>query len=298
MKGIILAGGSGSRLYPLTTSVSKQILPVYDKPMIYYPLSVLMAAGITKILVISSPRDLPSFKGLLNDGSHLGISISYAEQPRPEGLAQAFIIGEDFIDGDEVCLVLGDNIFYGYRLTYLLKQASVLKDGGIVFGYQVKDPERYGVVDFDADGTVLGIEEKPKNPKSNYAVTGLYFYDNTVVEKAKSLKPSNRQELEITDINKLYLAERKLKVELLGKGMAWLDTGQHDALLQASNFIASIEKRQGIKVACLEEIAYRQGLISEKQLVNLAAPLIKTQYGAYLMNLLDKKACYVNHECY
>lgn len=298
MKGIILAGGSGTRLYPLTTSVSKQILPVYDKPMIYYPLSVLMSAGITKILVISSPRDLPSFKGLLSDGSHLGISISYAEQPKPEGLAQAFIIGEDFIGEDEVCLVLGDNIFYGYRLTYLLKQASVLKDGGIVFGYQVKDPERYGVVDFDAAGTVIGIEEKPKNPKSDYAVTGLYFYDNTVVEKAKSLKPSSRQELEITDINKLYLSERKLKVELLGKGMAWLDTGQHDALLQASNFIASIEKRQGIKVACLEEIAYREGLISEKQLVNLAAPLIKTQYGAYLMNLVDKKACYVNHECY
>ena len=298
MKGIILAGGSGTRLYPLTTSVSKQILPVYDKPMIYYPLSVLMSAGITKILIISTPRDLPSFKELLGDGSHLGISISYAEQPKPEGLAQAFIIGEEFIDRDPVCLVLGDNIFYGYRLTYLLKQASVLKDGGIIFGYQVKDPERYGVVDFDHNGTVIDIEEKPKKPKSNYAVTGLYFYDNTVIEKAKSLKPSYREELEITDINRLYLAEGKLKVELLGKGMAWLDTGQHDSLLQASNFIASIENRQGIKVACLEEIAYRQGLINEKQLVNLAAPLIKTQYGAYLMNLLDKKACYINHECY
>lgn len=282
----------------MTTSVSKQILPVYDKPMIYYPLSVLMDAGITKILVISSPRDLPCFKGLLGDGSHLGISISYAEQPRPEGLAQAFIIGEDFIGKDEVCLVLGDNIFYGYRLTYLLKQASVLKDGGIIFGYRVKDPERFGVVDFDKDGVVMNIEEKPKNPKSNYAVTGLYFYDNSVVEKAKLLKPSKRQELEITDINKLYLSEGKLKVELLGKGMAWLDTGQHDALLKASNFIASIEKRQGIKVACLEEIAYRQGLINDRQLLNLAAPLIKTQYGAYLMNLLDKNSCYVNHEYY
>ena len=298
MKGIILAGGSGTRLYPLTTSVSKQILPVYDKPMIYYPLSVLMSAGITKILIISTPRDLPSFKELLGDGSHLGISISYAEQPKPEGLAQAFIIGEEFIDRDPVCLVLGVNIFYGYRLTYLLKQASVLKNGGIIFGYQVKDPERYGVVDFDHNGTVIDVEEKPKKPKSNYAVTGLYFYDNTVIEKAKSLKPSYREELEITDINRLYLAEGKLKVELLGKGMAWLDTGQHDSLLQASNFIASIENRQGIKVACLEEIAYRQGLINEKQLVNLAAPLIKTQYGAYLMNLLDKKACYINHECY
>ena len=298
MKGIILAGGSGTRLYPLTTSVSKQILPVYDKPMIYYPLSVLMAAGITKILIISTPRDLPAFKELLGDGSHLGISIDYAGQPKPEGLAQAFTIGEEFIGDDSVCLVLGDNIFYGYRLTYLLKQASVLKDGGIIFGYQVRDPERYGVVDFDADGTVMDIEEKPEKPKSNYAVTGLYFYDNSVIKKAKSLKPSSRQELEITDINKLYLAERKLKVELLGKGMAWLDTGQHDALLQASNFIASIEKRQGIKVACLEEIAFREGLINEKQLINLAAPLLKTQYGAYLMNLLDKKACYVNHECY
>lgn len=298
MKGIILAGGSGTRLYPLTTSVSKQILPVYDKPMIYYPLSVLMAAGITKILIISTPRDLPAFKELLGDGSHLGISIDYAGQPKPEGLAQAFMIGEEFIGDDSVCLVLGDNIFYGYRLTYLLKQASVLKDGGIIFGYQVRDPERYGVVDFDADGTVMDIEEKPEKPKSNYAVTGLYFYDNSVIKKAKSLKPSSRQELEITDINKLYLAERKLKVELLGKGMAWLDTGQHDALLQASNFIASIEKRQGIKVACLEEIAFREGLINEKQLINLAAPLLKTQYGAYLMNLLDKKACYVNHECY
>ncbi len=298
MKGIILAGGSGTRLYPLTTSISKQILPVYDKPMIYYPLSVLMAAGITKILIISSPRDLPSFKGLLGDGGHLGISITYAEQPKPEGLAQAFIIGEEFIGEDNVSLILGDNIFYGYRLPYLVKQASVLKEGGIVFGYRVKDPERYGVIDFDAAGRVTGIEEKPQKPKSSYAVTGLYFYDNTVIEKAKSLTPSNRQELEITDINKLYLSEGKLKVELLGKGMAWLDTGQHDALLQASNFIASIEKRQGIKVACLEEIAYREGLIDERQLADLAAPLLKTQYGKYLMHLLDKKASFVNHECY
>ncbi|MDN5211690.1 glucose-1-phosphate thymidylyltransferase RfbA [Fulvivirgaceae bacterium BMA12] len=298
MKGIILAGGSGTRLYPLTTSISKQILPVYDKPMIYYPLSVLMAAGITKILIISTPRDLPSFKGLLGDGCHLGISITYAEQPKPEGLAQAFIIGEEFIGEDNVSLILGDNIFYGYRLPYLVKQASVLKEGGIVFGYSVKDPERYGVIDFDTAGRVTGIEEKPQKPKSSYAVTGLYFYDNTVIEKAKSLTPSKRQELEITDINKLYLSEGKLKVELLGKGMAWLDTGQHDALLQASNFIASIEKRQGIKVACLEEIAYREGLIDERQLADLAAPLLKTQYGKYLMHLLDKKASFVNHECY
>ncbi len=298
MKGIILAGGSGTRLYPLTTSVSKQILPIYDKPMIYYPLSVLMTAGITKILIISTPRDLPAFKELLGDGHHLGISISYEVQHKPEGLAQAFIIGEKFIGNDSVSLVLGDNIFYGYRLPYIVKQASVVNDGGIVFGYYVNDPERYGVVDFDKNGLVKGIEEKPKKPKSNFAVTGLYFYDNSVIEKAKSLKPSAREELEITDINKLYLAEGKLKVELLGRGMAWLDTGEHDALLQASNFIASVEKRQGLKVACLEEIAFREGLIDEKQLTVLAAPMIKTQYGAYLMNLLDKKASYVNHECY
>ncbi len=298
MKGIILAGGSGTRLYPLTTSVSKQILPIYDKPMIYYPLSVLMTAGITKILIISTPRDLPAFKELLGNGQHLGISISYEVQHKPEGLAQAFIIGEKFIGDDSVSLVLGDNIFYGYRLPYIVKQASVVNDGGIVFGYYVNDPERYGVIDFDNNGMVKGIEEKPKKPKSNYAVTGLYFYDNSVIQKAKSLKPSARQELEITDINKLYLQEGKLKVELLGRGMAWLDTGEHDALLQASNFIASVEKRQGLKVACLEEIAFREGLIDEKQLTVLAAPMIKTQYGAYLMNLLDKKASYVNHECY
>ncbi len=288
MKGIILAGGSGTRLYPLTKSVSKQILPIYDKPMIYYPLSVLLLANITEILIISTPRDIIVFEDLLGNGSSLGISISYKVQPSPDGLAQAFILGEEFIGNDNVCLVLGDNIFYGYGLPKILEKAALLKSGATVFGYYVNDPERYGVVEFDEDRKVIGLEEKPANPKSNYAVTGLYFYDSTVVSKAKSLKPSERGELEITDLNKLYLIEGGLNTELLGRGMAWLDTGTHDSLIQASNFIASIEQRQGLKVACLEEIVFRKGYISEKQLKHLAESLKKNQYGQYLLKLLDK----------
>ncbi|HSO85721.1 MAG TPA: glucose-1-phosphate thymidylyltransferase RfbA [Draconibacterium sp.] len=289
MKGIILAGGSGTRLYPITRSVSKQIIPVYDKPMIYYPLSVLMLAGIKEILLISTPADIGLYENLLGDGSQLGISISYKIQPSPDGLAQAFILGEEFIGDDNVCLILGDNIFYGYGFRGILEDAATLKDGSIVFGYYVNDPERYGVVEFDPTGKVLSIEEKPENPKSNYAVTGLYFYSNDVVEKAKNLKPSKRGELEITDLNRLYLNENRLNVKLLGRGFAWLDTGTHDSLLQASNFIATIEQRQGLKVSCIEEIAYKKGFITKEQLLELAQPLSKNQYGQYLIHLAEKQ---------
>jgi glucose-1-phosphate thymidylyltransferase len=288
MKGIILAGGSGTRLYPITKGVSKQLLPVYDKPMVYYPLSVFMLAGIREILLISTPQDLPFFERLLGDGKDLGISITYKEQPSPDGLAQAFTLGADFIGKDSVCLVLGDNIFYGHHLSAILQESAKLKQGAHVFGYYVSDPERYGVVEFDATGNVLSLEEKPKTPKSNYAVTGLYFYDNTVVAKAKSLQPSARGELEITDLNMLYLQENTLQVKLLGRGMAWLDTGTHHSLLQASNFIEAVEERQGLKVACLEEIAYQKGYITASQVEALAKPLLKNNYGQYLMKVLKQ----------
>ena len=289
MKGIILAGGAGTRLYPITQSISKQIIPVYDKPMIYYPLSVLMLAGIREILIISTPEDISLYENLLGDGKQLGLHISYKIQPSPDGLAQAFILGEEFIGDDNVCMILGDNIFYGYNFRSILEDAATLEEGAIVFGYYVNDPERYGVVDFDQDGKVISIEEKPKQPKSNYAVTGLYFYANDVVEKAKKLKPSARGELEITDLNRIYLEEKRLNVKLLGRGFAWLDTGTHDSLLQASNFIATIEQRQGLKVSCIEEIAYKKGFISKEQLIELAKPLSKNQYGEYLKQLAEKQ---------
>jgi glucose-1-phosphate thymidylyltransferase len=288
MKGIVLAGGSGTRLYPITKSISKQIIPVYDKPMIYYPISILLLAGIKEILIISTPQDIHLYQNLLGDGSSLGIRFEYAIQPSPDGLAQAFLIGEEFIGDDSVCMVLGDNIFYGYNLSNMLKQAASLQDGAIVFGYYVNDPERYGVAEFDENGKVLSIEEKPANPKSNYAVTGLYFYSNDVIKKAKSLKPSARGELEITDLNKLYLAEGRLNVQLMGRGVARLDTGTHDSLLEASNFIATIQNRQGLQVACLEEIAYNYGYINREQLLKLAEPLKKNFYGQYLIKIADE----------
>lgn len=289
MKGIILAGGSGTRLYPITISISKQIVPIYDKPMIYYPLSVLMMAGIREILIISTPKDIVLYENLFQNGSHLGLNIQYAIQPSPDGLAQAFIIGEEFIGNDTVCMILGDNIFYGYGLRQMMKEAAQLKEGALVFGYYVKDPERYGVAEFDENGTVVSIEEKPKQPKSNFAITGLYFYDKTVAAKAKALKPSARGELEITDLNKIYLAENKLNVRLLSRGMAWLDTGTHETLLMASNFIATIEQRQGLKVACIEEIAYREGFISKEQLYNLAQLYKNNPYGEYLLDIVKDK---------
>lgn len=288
MKGIVLAGGSGTRLYPITRVVSKQLLPVHDKPMVYYPLSVLMLAGIREILIISTPEDMPRFRALLGDGSALGLRLAYAEQPRPEGLAQAFVIGRDFVAGEPVALVLGDNIFHGMGLTGILRRAGALTEGGLIFGYLVKDPERYGVVEFDASGQVLSIEEKPKKPKSHYAVPGLYFYDGAVCDAAASLTPSARGELEITDLNRRYLEQGRLRVELLGRGFAWLDTGTHESLLQASNFVQTIEERQGLKIACLEEIAFHSGWIDADQLRRLGREMEKNAYGRYLLQLADE----------
>lgn len=287
MKGIILAGGSGTRLHPITIAISKQMLPVYDKPMIYYPLSVLMLAGIREILIISTPRDLPGFRNLLGDGTSLGMKFSYKEQPSPDGLAQAFILGEEFIGKDPVCMILGDNIFYGHGFGEALLQTAKLEKGACVFGYYVNDPERYGVVEFDKNKKVISIEEKPAKPKSNYAVTGLYFYDNSVVKKAKALKPSPRGELEITDLNRVYLEEGSLEIKLMGRGMAWLDTGTYESLLQAANFIATLEQRQGLKASCIEEIAYKRGFINKKQLLDIAEPLKKSQYGQYLIRIAE-----------
>lgn len=292
MKGIILAGGSGTRLYPITKGVSKQLVPIYDKPMVYYPLSVLMLAGITDVLIISTPDDLPNFERLLGDGSDLGMKLEYIEQPSPDGLAQAFILGADFVGGEDVCLILGDNIYYGHDLVKTLVSAveNAKQGQATVFGYHVNDPERYGVASFDSEGNVISLEEKPEKPKSNYAVTGLYFYPNDVLDKAVEVKPSHRGELEITTINQMYLGEKRLMLERLGRGFAWLDTGTHESLLEASSFIATIERRQGLKVACLEEIAYEKGYINKEKLLALAEPLKKNQYGQYLIRRANEKS--------